>query len=73
MRLVANWKAVLRYAWSVRLMVVAAILSGVETAIQLGGNFLGLPPGLFALLSAGATAAALIARFVAQHSLSGDA
>ena len=33
MTLVANWRAVLRRAWSVRLMLVAAVLSAAEVAL----------------------------------------
>lgn len=35
MRLIHNWKAVLRYAWSIRFLVLAAVLSGVEVALPL--------------------------------------
>jgi hypothetical protein len=67
MRLTANWRAVLRHAWSVRFIVLAAILSGVEAALP----FLDLPvsPGFFALLTLFATGAAFVARLVAQRPL----
>ncbi len=66
---VPNWKLVLRHAWSIRLMLLAALLSGAEVALP----FLEyqMPAGIFAALSAVTTAAALIARFVAQAPLSG--
>jgi len=35
MKLVANWRAVLRRAWSVRLMLAAGLLSGAEIALPL--------------------------------------
>jgi hypothetical protein len=35
MKLVANWRAVLRCAWSIRLMILAGLLSGVEVALPL--------------------------------------
>ncbi|MCV0352548.1 MAG: hypothetical protein K5863_20920 [Nitratireductor sp.] len=35
MRLIHNWKAVLRYAWSIRFLVLAAVLSDVEVALPL--------------------------------------
>ena len=59
----------LRRAWSVRLLVLAAILSGIEVAIQVMVGFAvepPVPPSLFAVLSGLVTVAALIARFVAQ-------
>jgi len=70
MTLLANWKDVLRRAWSVRLIVLAAILSGIEAALL----FLPLPvpPGTFALLTCIVTMAAFVARIMAQKNLSGD-
>jgi hypothetical protein len=63
--LVANWREVLRHAWSVRLLALAAVLSGLEVALPFLG-FLPIPAGSFALLSGLTTAAAFIARLVAQ-------
>ena len=70
MRLLDNWRDVLRRAWSVRLIILAAILSGIEAALL----FLPLPvpPGTFALLTCVVTMAAFIARIVAQKNLSGE-
>lgn len=70
--LVDNWRAVVRRAWSIRLIVVAGALSGVEVALPLFGEALPLPAGIFASLSFAATAAAFVARIVAQESVSGD-
>lgn len=69
--LLPNWRRVLRRAWSVRLILLAALLSGLEVALPLL-NFELLPPGLLAGLSFATTAAAFVARLVAQSSLSGD-
>lgn len=69
MKLLPNWKAILWRAWSVRLMIVAAVLSGLETSFTLAGNFLNLPRGLFALLAFFATCGAFIARFAAQNDI----
>ena len=68
MVLIANWRAVLRRAWSVRLIVLAAALSGLEVALPLFDTQ--IPQGLFAAISALVTALALIARFIAQKGLS---
>ena len=67
MKLIANWRAVLKHAASVRLLVIAAILSGIEAALPL----LDLPirPGLLALLTFVVTVAAFVARFVVQKTL----
>lgn len=67
MRPIADWRRVLKHAWSVRLMIVAALFSGAEAALPL----LDLPisPGLFAILTLLVTVAAFVARFVVQRSL----
>jgi len=71
MRLVANWRAVLRRAWSIKLIILAGILSGAEIALPLIQDLLPIPRGVFAGLSFLATAAGLVARLVAQQSVSG--
>jgi len=70
MKLVADWREVLRHAWSIRLMLVAALLSGLEAAQPLVAGLLPVPPMLFALCAALISAAAFIARLVAQEQLS---
>lgn len=72
MKLGSKWRSVLMKAWSVRLMILAAVLSGLEAAVTLAGNFLDLPKGLFALLAFFATCAAFIARFIVQKDMDGD-
>ena len=67
MKLVQNWRQLLRRAWSVRLMLLAGLLSGAEVALPFFAHQ--LPAGLFAALSAGTVGAALVARLVAQSSL----
>lgn len=67
MKLLKNWRRVLRNAWSCRLILLAAFLSGVEVVLPLFAA--AFPVGLFALASFAVTAAALVARLVAQPSL----
>jgi hypothetical protein len=69
MRLIDGWRAVLRKAWSIRLMLLAALLSGLEVVLPLLDGVLPLPPGMFAALSFVTVAAAFIARVVAQKDL----
>lgn len=67
MKPVKNWRAVLRRAWSVRLMLVAAVLTGLEAILPMlstGSNPIG-----FAALNFLVVCGALIARFFAQPSL----
>ncbi|MES0811287.1 hypothetical protein ABLO27_17510 [Roseibium sp. SCPC15] len=65
MKLVTNWRRVLRRAWSVRLMMLAALLSGAEVALPFMGDF--IEPGRLAFLSALSTAGAFVARLLAQR------
>jgi succinate-acetate transporter protein len=72
MRLLWNWTTILKRAWSVRFLVLAALFSALEVALPIVQQIVMVPPGWFALLSAAATAAALIARLIAQKSLRSD-
>jgi len=66
MRLRDDWKHILRHAWSVRLIVIAALLSAAEAAFPFMEDYLGLPPQKFALLTALITFLAIPARLMAQ-------
>lgn len=72
MTLTHNWRAVLRHAWSIRLLILAGLLSGVEAALPFIDAATAIPRGVFAVLSFAATAGAFVARLVAQQSVSGD-
>ncbi len=67
--LIDDWREILRHAWSVRLIALAAILSAVEVALPLVQGMLELPTGLFAALSGLSTAGAFVARFLTQKKL----
>jgi hypothetical protein len=66
LRLVPNWREVLARAWSVRLIALAALLSGAEAALYLVGYRLPLTELQKALLFFAIAAAAFVARLVAQ-------
>jgi len=68
MKLVDNWKFIIRKAWSARLMILAAILSGVEVVLPFLSE--SIPRGTFAVLSGITVAAAFVARLVAQKGIS---
>ncbi len=72
MRLVSNWRRVLRYAWSIRLMILAGALSGLEIALPLIDEIVAIPRGVFAGLSGLTVATAFVARLIAQQSVHGD-
>lgn len=65
MQPVPEWRRILKHAWSVRLMVLSAVLSGLATALQFGG-FLPIPPAALFILILVVNIAAIIARFIAQ-------
>ena len=71
LHLVWNWREILRYAWFIRLIIVAGLLSGAEVALPLIQSVLPVPPGIFAGLSFAATAGAFVARIVAQEAVTG--
>lgn len=68
MKLVENWRELLRKAWSLRLMLLAAILSGVEIVLPFFSE--AIPRGVFAVLSFFTVAGAFAARLMAQKGLS---
>lgn len=64
MKLLNNWKLILKKAWSIRLILLAGLLSGAELVLPMYAD--SLPRGRFAALSLVVTAAALVSRLVAQ-------
>lgn len=72
MKLVADWRRVLKRAWSIRLMILAGILSGVEVVLSLPdiAARLDWPQGIFAAASGLTTATAFVARIIAQNGVS---
>lgn len=72
MTLVPNWRAVLKHAWSIRLIILAGLLAALEGALSLMGG-LALPfwaHAAVAILAPVVSLAALLARIVAQGELS---
>ncbi len=64
MKLTDNWRGILRKAWSIRLMILAGVLSAVEVILPLFAD--SIPRGTFAAFSGVMVAAAFVARLVAQ-------
>lgn len=71
MKLLPNWRDVLRYAWSVKLIIIACALSAIEAVLPFIPELYMVPRGLFALMTLVTAFSALFARFVAQRSISG--
>lgn len=66
MNLVHNWQQIIRKAWSVRLMVLAGLLSGVEAILPLVTDTLPWPRWASSLLIAAVVGGGFVARIVAQ-------
>ena len=68
MNLIRDWRRVLKRAWSLRLIVLATIFSGLEVAVQfLQDDFEPLfPRGVFAIIAGLVSIAAFVARLMAQ-------
>ena len=67
MNLAQNWRTLLRKAWSVRLMVLAFLLTMAEVMLPFFSD--AVPPKLFAVLSGLAVAGAFVSRLVAQKDM----
>lgn len=67
MKLYDNWKEILRRSWSLRFIILAGILSGIEVILPFFSE--DIPRNLFAVLSFFAVAAAFVARLVAQKGI----
>ena len=67
MQLYDNWKEILRRSWSLRFIILAGVLSGLEIILPLFMDV--IPRNTFALLSFVAVSAAFVARLVAQKGI----
>ncbi len=74
MRLVENWRSILKRAWSIRLLILAGALSGIEALLSILNStyIIELPVWVhivMAMLTPPAIAAAFVARLIAQKSI----
>lgn len=68
MKLIDEWKIVLRKAWSTRLAALSSVLAVLQAVVpSLDGL---IPPSTFALLSALTAILAIVARVIDQPSMS---
>jgi hypothetical protein len=65
-QLVADWRRVLRHAWSVRLLALSFFFSGLEAALAVLAGEPPIPRGTFAVLSFVTTVLAALFRFISQ-------
>lgn len=73
MKLIDNWREVLRKAWSIKFMLFAGLLSGGEVVMSILQPSSTLPAGVFAALAGVVTSLALVARLLAQNEAEHDA
>lgn len=66
MKLVSDWRRVLRHAWSIRLLLAAALLSGLEVVLPYLGDIFPIPTGAFATLTFIVTVVAFVMRLKSQ-------
>jgi len=69
MRLRDDWQLVLRKAWSIRLILLAAVLSGTEGVLYVAPDLIPVSSPTLALCTFVVTSAALVARITAQKGL----
>jgi hypothetical protein len=67
MMLAPDWKDILKKAWSIRLIMLAGLLSGMELILPLFSE--DLPRGVFAVMSLLATSGAFVSRLLAQRNM----
>ncbi|MER9768855.1 hypothetical protein NKJ09_22645 [Mesorhizobium sp. M0189] len=75
MRVIDNWRRVLRHAWSVHLNVAAVfflIVTGLDTAWPFLNGYLPISNAWFGVLGGLLSAGALLARFIPQDKVSGE-
>lgn len=65
-----DWKTILRKAWSIRLMLLAGLLSGCEVILPMYVD--SIPRNVFAGLSMLVITGAMIARILAQREANRD-
>lgn len=64
MKLHAEWRRIVRRAWSIRFLILAGLMSAAEIVLPYFEN--ALPRGLFAGLSGLAVGGAFVTRLIAQ-------
>ena len=67
-RLLPDWRDILRRAWSIRLMLLAGLLTGCEAVLSaMGTEWLPVPRWARMVILFGVLGAAFVARLLAQQ------
>jgi hypothetical protein len=72
-RLRSDWQNIIKRAWSVRLMLLSAVLSGTATGLTIAQPYLGVNPlsvaGIVGIATTTASLIAIYARLVKQQGI----
>lgn len=68
-KLAPEWKRILRQAWSIRFIALAALFSGLEIGLPFMEGLLPIPQGVFAALIMFCVIAAFVTRIIAQSNM----
>lgn len=68
MKLVYDWRIILKKAWSIRLMLLSGVFSGLEVILPLLTD--SMPRGVFAILAMTVSIAAMVFRVLHQKVVS---
>ena len=71
MKLIPEWRLVLRHAWSVRLILLAGIFAGFEAVLPFFPEVFGYDQRWIGVLTFAIVMLALVSRFIAQQSIRG--
>ncbi len=66
MKIVTNWLPLLKHAWSIRFIILAGVLTGLEALIPDLPSFLNLTDRQFSAINFAVVTGAFVARLVAQ-------
>jgi hypothetical protein len=66
MKIVTNWLGILKHAWSIRLIILAGVLTGLEALVPDLPSFLDLTDRQFSAINFAVVTGAFVARLVAQ-------
>lgn len=72
MKIVSNWYEIVKHAWSVRLIILAGLLTGLEAVVPDLPTFLNLTDRQFSALNFAVVTGAFVARLVVQKKVSGN-
>lgn len=72
MKIVRNWYEIVKHAWSIRFIIIAGLLTGLEALVPDLPSFLNLTDRQFSALNFAVVSGAFVARLVAQKKVSDD-